>query len=84
MKNKSFIDAIKSLLPSGRVFDITQDKNLRKLFEAIAVLPDGIRDEIENVYLDLFPDSTRSPEAWEKAFQVIFTKAEFTNLLIFY
>lgn len=76
MKNKSFIDSVKALLPSGRAFDITQDKNMRRLFEAVAVLPDDIRDEIEKVYLDLFPDSTRSPEEWEKAFQVIFTQAE--------
>ena len=79
MKNKSFIDSVKALLPSGRAFDITQNKNLRRLFEAVAVLPDGIRDEIEKVYLDLFPESTRSPEEWEKAFQVIFTQAELSQ-----
>ena len=79
MKNKSFIDSVKALLPSGRAFDITQNKNLRRLFEAVAVLPDGIRDEIEKVYLDLFPESTRSPEEWEKAFQVIFTQAELSH-----
>ena len=76
MKNKSFIDSIKALLPSGRAFDIIQDKNMRRLFEAVAVLPDEIRNEIEKVYLDMFPESTRSPEAWEKAFQVVFTQAE--------
>lgn len=72
----SFIDAIKNLLPRGAAFDITHETSLRKLFEAIAVLPEKIREEMENVYLDYFPDTTRSPEKWEEVFRVIFTADE--------
>lgn len=49
---------------------------MRRLFEAVAVLPDDLRKEIEGVYLDYFPETTRSPEKWEQVFQVIFTSAE--------
>lgn len=72
----SFFSAIKALLPTGSAWNLTQNKNLRKLFEAIAVLPEEIRTEIENVYMDYFPDSTRCPEKWEEVFTVIFTQAE--------
>lgn len=71
-----FFSGIKALLPSSRVWDITQQKNMRKLFAAIAVLPEDLRKEAEGVYLDLFPETTRSPEKWEQVFQVIFTSAE--------
>ena len=72
----NFFDAIKSLFPTGNAWYLKQNKNLRKLFEAIAVLPEEIRTEIENVYMDYFPDSTRCLERWEEVFTVIFTQAE--------
>lgn len=72
----SFFDAIKALLPYSSAWDITQAKNMRWLFAAIAVLPEDLRKEIEAVYFDYFPETTRSPEKWEQVFQVIFTQAE--------
>lgn len=72
----NFLDAIKQLLPSGAAWDITNNTNLRKLFEAIAVLPEELRIEIENVYMDYFADSTRELDRWEKVFSVIFTRSE--------
>lgn len=75
MRNSFFL-AIKSLLPSSIAWDLTQQKNMRRLFEAIAILPDDLRQEVEGVYLDYFPETTRSPEKWEQVFQVIFTQSE--------
>lgn len=75
MRN-SFFSAIKALLPSSIAWDLTQQKNMRRLFEAIAILPDDLRQEVEGVYLDYFPETTRSPEKWEQVFQVIFTQSE--------
>ena len=72
----SFLDAIKHLLPSGPAWNITNKTDLRRLFEAIAVLPEELRTEIENVYMDYFADSTRELKKWEDVFTVIFTKAE--------
>lgn len=72
----SFFDAIKLLLPSGPAWNITEQNNLRRLFEAIAVLPEKLREEVENVYMDYFADSTRELKRWEEVFTVIFTKAE--------
>lgn len=75
MRN-SFFSAIKAILPSSIAWDLTQQKNMRRLFEAIALLPDDLRQEVEGVYLDYFPETTRSPEKWEQVFQVIFTQSE--------
>ena len=75
MRN-SFFSAIKALLPSSIAWDLTQQKNMRRLFEAIAILPDDLRQEVEGVYLDSFPETTRSPEKWAQVFQVIFTQSE--------
>lgn len=72
----SFFDSIRLLFPSSTAWNITQQKNMRKLLAAIAVLPDDLRNEIEAVYMDYFPETTRSPEKWEQVFQVIFTQAE--------
>ncbi|MBQ2480464.1 MAG: hypothetical protein II516_04380, partial [Treponema sp.] len=44
---------------------------MRKLFEAIAVLPEDLRREIERVYMDFFPDSTRCIDRWEDVFTVL-------------
>lgn len=71
-----FFDAAKALLPTSAMWNLTQERNLRKLFEAIAVLPEDLRREMELVYMDYFPDSTRCLERWEEVFSVIFTQSD--------
>ena len=71
-----FFDAVKSLLPTSMTWNLTQQRNLRRLFEAIAVLPEDLRTEIEKVYMDFFPDSTRCIDRWEEVFTVIFTQSD--------
>jgi hypothetical protein len=44
--------------------------------QALAVLFEDVRHEAELVYMDLFPDTTRSPEKWEKTFAVYFSSNE--------
>ena len=71
-----FIAAIKELLPKSPAWNITHNTFLRKLFKGIAALPEELREEIELVYLDRFPETTRCPEKWEEIFTVIFKKVE--------
>lgn len=71
-----FFDAAKALLPTSAMWNLTQERNLRKLFESIAVLPEDLRREMELVYMDYFPDSTRCLERWEEVFSVIFTQSD--------
>ena len=71
-----FFDAIKLLFPRSRAFNLTIDSNKRKLIKAIAVLPEDIRHEMEQVYFDLFPETSRCIDDWEKVFAVVFSSKE--------
>jgi hypothetical protein len=71
-----FFEAIKTLFPRSRAFELFIDNDKRKMIKAISVLPEDIRHEAELVYMDLFPDTTRCPEKWESTFAVYFTAKE--------
>jgi hypothetical protein len=71
-----FFEAIKELFPHSRAFEMYADNNKRRLAQGLSALPENIRTEAELAYFDLFPDTTRVPEEWEKAFALFFTEAE--------
>ena len=68
-----FFNAIKLLFPRSRAFELVKDTNKKKLIKAIAVLPEDIRLEMEKVYFDLFPETSRAIDDWEKVFAVVFS-----------
>jgi hypothetical protein len=70
---------MKSLFPVSRAFRLFVNNNKRKLIKGLSRLPENIRHEIELVYFDIFPDTTRFPEKWEKVFAVVFTAAELSK-----
>jgi hypothetical protein len=70
---------MKSLFPLSRAFRLFVDNNKRKLIKGLSKLPEDIRHEIELVYFDIFPDTTRFPEKWEKVFAVVFTASELSK-----
>ena len=72
----NFFDAVKLLFPRSRAFNFTTDSNKRKLIKAIAVLPEDIRREMEQVYFDMFPETSRCVADWEKVFAVVFSSKE--------
>ncbi len=74
-----FFDAIKLLFPRSRAFNLTTDSNKRKLIKAIAVLPENMRHEMERVYFDMFPETSRCIDDWEKVFAVVFSSKELTK-----
>lgn len=69
-------DAIKNLFPLSKAFQLFTDNNKRKFIKGLSRLPENVRHEIELVYGDLFPDTTRFPEKWESVFAVIFREDE--------
>lgn len=68
--------AIKNLFPLSKAFQLFADNNKRKLIKGLSRLPENIRSEIEMVYGDLFPDTTRFPEKWESVFAIFFKEEE--------
>lgn len=63
-----WLDVFKHLLPTGRAWQITIGKRLRSLFEGLTAAPEDAKDYIDDVYDDLFPDTTRELSAWEDQF----------------
>ena len=62
------INVFKHLLPTGRAWTITVEKSLRKFFEALAPETEKPRGYYDNIYSDLFPDTTQNLALWETQF----------------
>lgn len=73
---RHFFETIKALFPRSRAFELFARNSKRRLFEALSELPEHIRREMELVYFDLFPDTTRCPEKWESVFSIYLTASE--------
>jgi uncharacterized protein YmfQ (DUF2313 family) len=64
----TFLRIFKHLLPRARAWRITVDKQLRRLLEGLSGVGADVKDFTDAVWLDLFPQTTRSLEAWEEQF----------------
>lgn len=71
------IGLFKHLLPRAKTWSITIDKQLREFFEATAGAVDDARTYFEDIWLDLFPATTRELAAWEQQFAV--DRSTFSN-----
>ena len=63
-----FLRQFQHLLPDAKAWRITIDKTLRRLFVGLTIAPSDARDYIDDVYADLFPDTTRELDEWERQF----------------
>lgn len=63
-----WLNVFKHLLPTGRAWRLTVDKNLRSFFDGLSGAPADARTYIDDVYDDLGPDTTRELDAWEDQF----------------
>ena len=61
------------LFPRSKAFRAFVDTSFRKLVKAITAVPDDERKQLDLIYADIFPDTTREVERWEKQFGIIFT-----------
>lgn len=72
-----FFKTLVSLLPCGKAFSVVQDTNLRKLISGLSALPDDIRADLEKIYMDLYPETTRALREWENQFGVFFASEQY-------
>lgn len=64
-----FFRVFKHLLPRSEAWKVTINKTLRRFFEGLAGgAPTEARVFVDRVYEDVFPETTRELEAWEKQF----------------
>jgi hypothetical protein len=73
---RPFFETVKALFPRSRAFQLSVPNSKRRLMEALSKLPENVLHEAETVYFDLFPDTTRCPERWEKVFSLYLTTPE--------
>lgn len=67
-----FFEVLKALMPRSKAFSLTKENNFRSFIKGLSYLPEDVRKELELVYGDLWPSTTRSGDEWEKQFGVVF------------
>lgn len=68
---------IKLLLPRIKTFELVVETTLKKFIRGLSVLFEDVKKETEKVFLDLFPDTTRAFDEWEKQFSVLFASEQY-------
>jgi hypothetical protein len=69
-----FLRLFMHLLPRARAWSITIDGKLRQFFEGLAAsIGAPVRLYLDMILLDLFPDTTRELEEWERQFDIRYT-----------
>jgi len=63
-----FFRVFKHLLPSARAWRLVVEKRLRQLFEGLAGATSDVKSFFDGVYRDIFPETTREIQAWERQF----------------
>jgi len=63
-----FLRIFKHLLPNARAWRITVDKKLRQFFEGLSGVGGDVKTFFDDIWLDIFPQTTRELDAWENNF----------------
>lgn len=63
-----FLRVFKHLLPNARAWRITVDKKLRQFFKGLSCVGSGVKTFLDDIWLDIFPGTTREIGVWEKQF----------------
>ena len=73
----SFFKVFKLLFPRVKSFELVFETKLKKFIRGLSVLPEDAKTETEKVFLDLFPETTRVFDEWEKQFAVLFASEQY-------
>lgn len=63
-----FLNTFKHLLPNAKAWQITIDKKLRQFFSGLASGLDDFKVLFDDVWQDIFPQTTRQLSLWENQF----------------
>lgn len=61
----NWLDIYKHLLPRGKAWSLTAAKQLREFFDGLSGLPEDIQEFFDDIWLDIFPQTTRELSIWE-------------------
>lgn len=59
-----FLPIFKHLLPNARAWRLTVDKKLRQFFNGLTGIGEDARTFIDEIWLDIFPQTTRELDSW--------------------
>ena len=80
--SEKFFKIIKHLLPKSNAFSIFLQKTLTKFFEGLTAIPDDYRNYLHQVFLDIFPSTTRELTMWKDEYGKIYFPLVKTYLCI--
>jgi hypothetical protein len=60
-----FLRIFKHLLPNARAWQLTINKRLREFFEGLTDLGNDSKTFFDEIWLDIFPETTRELDKWE-------------------
>lgn len=63
-----FFRMFKHLLPRARAWQLTIESQLRQFFEGLSGFGGDVKTYYDQIWLDIFPESTRELAAWEDQF----------------
>ena len=63
-----FLRIFKHLLPTAKAWRITTDKKLRQFFDGLTGTPSDLKTFFDEVWLDIFPNTTRQIDTWQDQF----------------
>lgn len=66
----NLFSTFKHIFPRAAAWLMPYAGNLRKYIEGLSEYPQDIREESDRVFLDIFPQTTRELERWEKQFDL--------------
>lgn len=66
-----FFRIIKHLNPLSRAFRLFKDRQITEFYRGLTGLPQDVRNYYDEIWLDIFPDTTREIELHEKEFGII-------------
>ena len=63
-----FLRIYQHILPKAKAWQLTIDKQLRQFFDGLTGIGSDIKEFIDLVWYDIFPETTREIDAWEAQF----------------
>jgi len=60
-----YLRIFEHILPKARAWRLAAGKQLTEFFEGLTELPQDVEDYVNEVYLDIFPSTTRELDAWD-------------------
>jgi hypothetical protein len=66
--NAKWFKIVKLLSPKSNAFSLFIQKKLTQFFEALTAIPDDFRNYLDQIYLDIFPNTTRELGKWKDQF----------------